>query len=131
MQAGDHADDEVVGAGNGEIGRQRLCDGLGLQEQQAGGRVGCVALQRHSLLDGCRTATHDLFDEAACLAGIAIEFLQRLHRQEDVMFLEPEETRRVVQQDVGVEYEEPLLAAALAGATAGFTNRWATCGHGI
>ena len=58
-------------------------------------------------------ALDQFVEEAADLAAVArdfrgalllfVEFLQHGHRDEDVVLLEAEQRRRVVQQDVGVE----------------------------
>ena len=103
---------------------------LGLEEQPPGRDVGVVPRDRDPGLDLAGGPADDVVEEAARLAGVArdlgdaplvvVELLERLHRQEDVVLLEPEEARRVVHQDVGVQDEElggggPRLLARLLG----------------
>ena len=45
---------------------------------------------------------------------VRIEFFQRHHRQEHVVFLESEKTGRVVQQHVGIQHEQPAARRPIA-----------------
>ena len=59
---------------------------------------------------------------------VVVELLEREDRQVDVVFLEPEQARRVVHQHVGVEHEQ-LRRGAEAGGRAGLARTWRTCGR--
>ena len=115
-----HADDLVVGLAVRERRRQRRGDEVGLQEQAAGGGAARLLLQRDALRDaldaGLGVRGDELVEEARRLAGVArdlggallvgVELLERQDGQVDVVLLEPEQARRVVHQDVGVEDEQ-------------------------
>ncbi len=115
-ERGDDADDVVVGLAGRQAGGNGVVDRLGLQEQAAGRGVGRVALQRDALLDAVGRLADQFVEIAARLSRVAsdfrhallvvVEFLQRHHREEDVVLLEPEQARRVVHQHVGVEHEQ-------------------------
>jgi hypothetical protein len=92
-------------------------DRLGLQEEPP--RGGPVAVCRHGDAAGDRFpggARDHLVEIAARLTRVArdlrhahlvaVEFLQRCHRDVDVVLLEAEEARRIVHQHVGVEHEQ-------------------------
>ena len=75
------------------------------QHQSRGDLVGALRLDQ--LVD----ETADLARIAAGLGGpllAAVEFLDHLHRQEHVVFLELEQRGRVVHQHIGVEYVDTL-----------------------
>ena len=75
----------------------------------------CVA-QRDAFRDVVDRLADDFVEKAAGLARIArdfghaflvvVEFLQRRHRQIDVVLLEAEQAGRIVHQHVGVEHEQ-------------------------
>ena len=89
---------------------------LGLEKQLAAGIPVAGAVQPQTIADVGASGAGQRIEPAARLARVAgdlghalfvsVEFLQHDHRQEDVMFLEPEQTHRVVQQHVGVEHEQ-------------------------
>ena len=116
LQILDHADDLVVGLAARQPRRQLAADRLRLQEQPPGGMTSVVRLQFDAVLDVVLGAAHDFVEEAARLACVArdfrhafligVEFLERRHRNVDVVFLEAEQARRVVHQHVGVEHEQ-------------------------
>ena len=108
--------------------RRQLCrDVLGLQVETAGGSPRRLLLERNALADVlARLAVggDELVQEPAHLARVArdfahallvvVELLEREQRQVDVVLLEPEQARGIVQQDVGVE-DEQLRSGSAAG----------------
>src|SRR5690606_19861815 len=122
-QGEDGAEDAVVRGHGAERGlvllrhrglEAQAADAFGRAQLQAGG-VG----QPQPGRDAVRTLRLDEFiDEAADLARVArclghalfavVQLLDDLHRQVDVVFLELEQRRRVVHQDIGVEHVHAL-----------------------
>jgi hypothetical protein len=118
-QALHHAQDLVVGLALGQAGGQLA------RPAAWSGRTACRRLRGgRSWPAGCRPGV-----EAAALVGVArrvqfaadlariarhlahallvvVQFFQRDHRQEDVVFLEAEQRHRVVHQHVGVQHEQ-------------------------
>ena len=114
-----NGDDLVVCLASGQRGRQHRRNVLGLQEQPPCRRAVRFGRQRNPLGDafaGVAQCGHQFVEETAHLAGIArhfghallvvVEFLEREDGQVDVVFLEPEQARRVMHQNVRVEDEE-------------------------
>ena len=124
-------EDRVVGAVTGQRvgqpGRHLSC----LEEQAPGRRLLATV---HRLGGGqfepavdllLGRAGHQLVEEATHLAHVArrlrhaflarVELLEHDHRDEDVVFLEAEDARGVVHQDVGVEKENTALGGLLPG----------------
>ena len=116
LQVHDDREDLVVGLAVGERGRQHGGDDFGLQIQPAGGGAAGLHRQRNALDDAVGHRGDELVEEARHLTGVArdfgrallvvVEFLEREDGEVDVVFLEPEEARGVVHQDIGVEDEE-------------------------
>ena len=127
-----HGQDDVVRLVAGHGRRQVHAELLGLQEQASAPRPqrshrfpGEVAVasarrlrERQPLLDGPAVGVADqLIQEAADLAGVArqlrgaflgrVQLLQDHHGHVQVVLLEAEQRRRIVQQHIGVEHEQP------------------------
>jgi hypothetical protein len=69
---------------------------------------------RHQLVEKTADLTHVASGlRQPLLAGI--EFFEHRHRDEDVVFLEPEDGRGIVHHDVGVENVDPARFDLLAG----------------
>ncbi len=116
LQVFHHADDLVVGLAAREPRRQLAADRLGLQEQPSRCVAAVVRAQLDAAFDVVLAAAHDFVEKAARLARVArdfrhaflvaVEFLERGHRNVDIVFLEAEQAGRIVHQHVGVEHEE-------------------------
>jgi hypothetical protein len=151
-QALHHAQDLVVGLALRQTGRQLEIQQHGLEEQLAAGlavaglgQVDADARVQRTVLVGETAGTGQRVEVAADLAHVArhlahaflvaVQFLQRDHRQEDVVFLEAEQAHRVVHQHVGVEHEElgrtyVTRLAGLGRRQAGRTGGGRRHGHG-
>jgi hypothetical protein len=129
-QALHHAQDLVVGLALRQPGGQLHVQQRGLEEQLAAGFAVPGAGQFDAGLgvelaafaalrgDGSQRIqlAADLAHAARHLAHallVAVELLERDHRQEHVVFLEAEQAHRVVHQHVGVQHEELGRAAVL------------------
>ncbi len=126
LQVAHHREDLVVGLAGRQRRRQVAVDRLGLQEQAPAGRRPVLArLDRQPGGDIAALGRDDLVEEAARLARVArhvrkallvaVELLQRAHRQVEVVLLEAEQAGRVVHQHVRVEHEQ-LLDLRFSGA---------------
>jgi len=122
LEAAHHAEDLVVGLACRQVGRQRGSHRLRL-EVKAAARIRVAERgQRNALLDRTLARLDQRIEHAADLPRVArhlahallvaVEFLQRHHRQEDVVLLEAEQRGGVVHQHVGVEHEQLGRAAA-------------------
>ena len=135
-------EDVVVGLPDRQAGRQNLRDRLRLQKQAAGGLGVADRGQQNPLLDLVVAGRHQCIERAARLPGVArhlrqaflvaVQLLQRHHRQEDVVLLEAKQARGVVHQHVGVEHEQLGSAArrthlATGSASARFDQRQVGC----
>ncbi len=110
-------EDLVVGLALRQAGRQLVVHQLRLEEQLAVGFLVTGLVERDAGLAVERGAVGcERVQVAADLAGIArdfahallvvVEFLERDHRQVDVVLVEAEQRSRVVHQHVGVEHEQ-------------------------
>ncbi len=134
LQVHHDREDLVVGLAVRERGGQHGGDDFGLQVQPPGGGAAGLHRQRNAFDDAVRHRGDELVEEARSLPRIArdfgdaflvvVELLEREDGEVDVVFLEPEQARGVVHQDVGVE-DEQLAGGDEAGGGAGFGRGFA------
>ena len=122
----DDAEDLVVGLALRQADRQVDVDQIGLEVQLAAGFAVTGLVEGQTVAQAGRIAARHVGGErvevAADLARIArdlghpalvaVELLERDHRQVDVVLVEAEQRRRVVHQHVGVEHEQRRRAGA-------------------
>ena len=134
LQCADHAEDLVVGFAGRQRGRQRLRHRMRLEVEAAAGILVAECRERDAEVDvvvagradqRVERATH--LARVACDFGhallVIVEFLERHHRQIDVVFLEAEQRGRVVHQHVGVEHEHLDRVALRLAARARLEHR--------
>ena len=127
------AEDLVVGLALRQPGRQRRVDERRLEEELAAGLAMTGPRERQALAHvggavAAEGAGGERVEIAAHLARVArdlahallviVEFLERDHRQVDVVLLESEERHRVVHQHVGIEHEQARRAGTARRARA-------------
>jgi len=124
-----HGQDLVVGLAADERRRQLRRNRFGLQEQPTGRRAAARRLERNACRDvaaaDCDSRGHQLVKIARGLPRVArdlghaflvaVELLERKHRQEDVVLFKTVEAGGIVHQHVGVEHEELGESGGLAG----------------
>ncbi len=120
LQSTDDAEYLVVGLARRQAVGQRAGHRLRLKNQAARCVLVAERGQRNSFFDRRLGRSHQRVERArnlACAARdfrhaflVRVELFQRHHRQEHVVLFEPEKTRRIVQQHVGIEHEEPRRA---------------------
>ena len=128
LQVHDDREDLVVGLAVGERGGQHGRDHFGLQIEPSGGGAARFLGERNAFDDAVGRRGDELVQEARHLTRVArdfgdaflvvVELLEREDGQVDVVFLEPEEARGVVHQDIGVE-DEKLAGGNEAGGRTG------------